>query len=622
MQWMSLQYLGFISIIPAILLLYLLKRKYENQEVSSVLLWQQMLQNIEVNRPFQKLWKNLLLLLQLLAAILLVVALLKPVFPTEGAIAQHTVVVVDSSASMLAKEGEHTRLELAKQEALKVVENLRSDQALTIIEAGNEPKVLLSKSGDKLALQNALNGIAASMGTADSRAALSLAKAIAASEPGSGIMWFGDGGSEPLPEAELASIDPDAFRFVQAGKTKENVAIGMFATQTGERGTEALLRIDNYGIQQKAGKVAVYDEQKRLLDAASFQVAARESHTLQLSGLSAANMYQAVLQLPQDGLAEDNQLWSVPFAADKARAMLVSPNGNRFLHQVLKIGSRLQVEKLNQEPKTLDEPANLWVFDGIVPDRLPQGNILLIAPGRSTDWLPYRGEKKVAGSVEIAEKDHPLLRYADWSEVHVATTADLAEIPGMKGLVRAGEDALVLAGTIDGRRVVILAFDLHQSDFPLRPAFPIFMQNAIAWLSPVQYLPIATGYPGEPLQIPLTLGAAKRSIALPDGSTQQINAEGSSFLYRIPHQVGSYQLTEYQGEQKLTRYFSVRMREAESNIAPQKMVIPTAGEEASDRETEQLAVEGINGYKDVTFWLVLLALMIVFAEWRVYQRGY
>jgi hypothetical protein len=622
MQWMSLQYLGFASIIPVILLLYLLKRKYENQEVSSVLLWRQMLQNIEVNRPFQKLWKNLLLLLQLLAALLLVLALLKPVIPTEGAIAKHTVLVVDSSGSMLAKEGERTRFELAKQEAQKVIENLRSDQALTLIEAGNEPKVLISKSADKLALQNALNGIAARTGTADSRAALSLAKAIATSEPGSGIMWFGDGGAEQIPEAERASIDPDTFRFVQVGKTKENVAIGTFATQTGEQGVQALLRIDNHGIQRKTGKVAVYDEQNRLLDAAVFEVAAKESQTLQLSGLPPAQAYQAVLDLPQDGLAEDNRLWSVPFTAEQARAVLVSPNGNRFLHEVLKIGNRLQVERMNQVPKTLEAPADLWIFDGVVPDRLPQGNILLIAPDRTADWLPYRGEKEVAARLELTEIAHPLLQYADWSEVHVAKAADFGEIAGMKALVRAGEDDLVLAGTIAGRRVVILAFDLHQSDFPLRPAFPIFMQNAIAWLSPVHSLPIPAGYPGEPLEIPLTPGATKRSIALPDGTVQEINATGTSFLYQIPEQVGSYRLTEYQGEQKLTRYFTVQMREAESKIAPQKIAIPAGREQASESEAKPLAVEGINGYQDVAFWLVLLALVIVFAEWRVYQRGY
>ncbi|MCK9909730.1 VWA domain-containing protein, partial [Microbacteriaceae bacterium K1510] len=181
-------------------------------------------------------------------------------------------IVIDSSGSMLAKEGEKTRFALAKEEVQKVIDHLRSDQALTLIEAGREPKVLLSKSADKQALQQALQQIPARMGSSDNPGALSLAKAIATSEPGSGIMWFGDGGSDAFSETDMDGLEASSFRFVQTGKTKENVAIGTFVTQKGRQGTEGLLRIDNHGIQRKRGKVAVYDQNKRLLDVAAFEI--------------------------------------------------------------------------------------------------------------------------------------------------------------------------------------------------------------------------------------------------------------------------------------------------------------------------------------------------------------
>ncbi|TGV24489.1 hypothetical protein EN829_044345, partial [Mesorhizobium sp. M00.F.Ca.ET.186.01.1.1] len=51
MQWMGLSNIWFALIIPAIIVLYLLKRKVEDRVVPSTLLWQRTLQNWEAVRP-------------------------------------------------------------------------------------------------------------------------------------------------------------------------------------------------------------------------------------------------------------------------------------------------------------------------------------------------------------------------------------------------------------------------------------------------------------------------------------------------------------------------------------------------------------------------------------------
>ena len=84
--------LWFGLAIPAILLMYLFKRKYIDTTVSSHLLWNHVLRNIEANRPWQKLQNRLLLWLQLLAAALLVFALMAPYLWVQGG-SKHTIVV-------------------------------------------------------------------------------------------------------------------------------------------------------------------------------------------------------------------------------------------------------------------------------------------------------------------------------------------------------------------------------------------------------------------------------------------------------------------------------------------------------------------------------------------------
>ena len=69
-------------VIPAaVVALYLLRRKYVPRQVPSVFLWRKALQDHAANRPLQRLRKNLLLPVQLLAALVLALGLMQPYIP-------------------------------------------------------------------------------------------------------------------------------------------------------------------------------------------------------------------------------------------------------------------------------------------------------------------------------------------------------------------------------------------------------------------------------------------------------------------------------------------------------------------------------------------------------------
>src|SRR5215510_11731441 len=113
--WPALAAAGIV--VPSLLVLYFLKLRRREMPVSSTLLWKKAIQDLQVNAPFQKLRRNLLLLLQML--LLLVLALSRPVANYSRGAGESTVIVIDRSASMSARDidgGKRTRLEEAKRQ--------------------------------------------------------------------------------------------------------------------------------------------------------------------------------------------------------------------------------------------------------------------------------------------------------------------------------------------------------------------------------------------------------------------------------------------------------------------------------------------------------------------------
>src|SRR5580658_7413322 len=91
-------------VIPALLVLYFLKLRRKEMTVSSTFLWRKAIQDLQVNAPFQKLRRNLLLLLQLLLLLALLLSLARPVANYRPGAGKQTVILIDRSASMSARD--------------------------------------------------------------------------------------------------------------------------------------------------------------------------------------------------------------------------------------------------------------------------------------------------------------------------------------------------------------------------------------------------------------------------------------------------------------------------------------------------------------------------------------
>src|SRR6476659_1980177 len=97
--------------IPALLVLYFLKLRRKEVPVASTLLWRKAIQDLQVNAPFQRLRRNLLLLLQLIVLALLILAFMRPIANDVAPPGKTTIILIDRSASMSVKDqAGHSRL--------------------------------------------------------------------------------------------------------------------------------------------------------------------------------------------------------------------------------------------------------------------------------------------------------------------------------------------------------------------------------------------------------------------------------------------------------------------------------------------------------------------------------
>src|SRR4030095_13150886 len=129
-------------------LLYFLKVRRRERTVSSLLLWHTSVRDREASTFFQRLHRDPLMLLQLLALLALALALARPVATVMGQGARKVVVALATSASRKAQDVSPSRFEMARAGAAGLVRGLGEGAEVMVIEAGGQTQVEGARGGD------------------------------------------------------------------------------------------------------------------------------------------------------------------------------------------------------------------------------------------------------------------------------------------------------------------------------------------------------------------------------------------------------------------------------------------------------------------------------------------
>src|SRR5260221_7464937 len=607
--------LGLSALSIPIILLYMLRLRRRDVPVSSTMLWQQLLRDLEANAPWQRLRRNLLMVLQRMVLEALVIALARPYFEVPTVSYGRIALLLDASASMNATDVTPTRFEAAKQQALSVVESLNDADALAVIRVAEGPEVVQTYTGDHAQLRAAITAMQPSQSSADWNAALTLAAAGASGASKFTILIIGDGG---LP-SDLGNQYGDV-KFIPVGTSDSNVAITALATANDPTsGPQLYARVTNYG-SQAADTILSVTLDGKLFNAQTYNIPANSYSDVVVPNLpkdfqrAVASLSRPVASKVPDYLPLDDTAYTVFSGASAGRALLVTQQ-NRFLEQGFASLADWQTFRAQADKPLPVDPFDLYVFDGFLPSTLPNANMMIVNPPSDTSLFKIGAEQ--TGATEISVKaDDPRTRFLKFNDVNILKFKALTGVSSADVLVNSQTAPLVLASDFNGHRVAVIPFDLHDTDLPLKIAWPILLANLTEWYKAPQALHISGALqPGQTVTIQPSLLANRVRVTRPDGVVKTLNVDQPVVVYADTPMPGIYSVEIYQDSKLInTELFAVNLfDENESRIAPRT---PTFGSAAVD-----ITGKGEIGQREFWPYVALAALLLLMLEWLAYHRG-
>jgi VWA domain-containing protein/aerotolerance regulator-like protein len=607
--------LAFGALIPVLIVFYLLKVRRHDQEVSSTYLWEQLHRDLVAHEPWQRLKTSLLLLLQVLLMALLTLGLARPFFTANAQASDNVVLLVDASASMQATDVKPNRFEAARNAAKDIVGRLSDDATGTIVRVKDHPEIVV-QGATKNQLTDTLNHLSVSSGTTNMKEALQLALSLNKGKTRSQVFVISDGAFPDVKDLQAGDAE---IHFVPIGSAGDNQGITTLSARpdpSDPQKQHIFVRVENFSKTNGSNLLSLYADGK-LVDSTELQIPGRGKAEHVFDSLpQGAKVVEARLR-DSDLFAADNSAWLVLNQAGAFKILLVTQS-NLFLEKAINLLPNVEVFKTDPRRYAGIDPSqySVFVFDGFLPQELPNGNMLLINPP-PTDWLNIASDTVPRPKVTSFEDSDPLLNYVPFGDIQLSKTKDVEPPDWARVLAQSGSHPLLMSGNNAGRKMVILPFDLHWSNFGLLSGFPIFISNVVSYLQPNDPSEIKAPSPGDSVLIQPVPQADEIDVRKPDGSSRSFKPAGKPVGYNDTDATGLYQVTQKsQGRVVQEQLFAINLTDpAESDVAP-RTTLNIGGSVLRQNDT----VEWTPAKHEFWPWVLLAGLGLLTFEWYWYHR--
>jgi hypothetical protein len=634
-----------------IIALYFLKLRRRPMQVPSTLLWRRSLEDLHVNSLFQRLRRNLLLFLQLLAVFLTMLALAGPRIKGTSRQGQRFVLAIDNSASMAATDINPSRLAKAKEAARKVVTSMDSDDLAMVIAFSDRAKVVSSYTGDRRMLLQRIDSIQATEASTSLREALQVAAGLAnpSKQIGEGVvassvvppklLIYTDGGFPDVEGFSLGNLEPEVVVIgtppPPVSETKattgsstsrksnpsDNLAILALQSRRNDDRPDTIQvfgRVHNYRAEAVSTEAQLLRHEPSkpgapgvLIDAIALKVPPQSDQSFKFE-LPDSGLAELEVRLPiRDDMELDNRAYTIAGNPRKAQVLVIT-SGNRYLVDTLRTPTateRADVTVATPSESKTGELArdirsgryDLVIYDNFRPETAPEANALyfgVLPPG------PAYAKSKTVEQPIILDWDvsHPLMQYIrDLPTVAILKATVVEPPPSSTNLIESNLGTLAFVAPREGYSDTVITFALMDGDnfntnWYRNISFPLFLFNSLQVLGNARE---AAGegihLPGQPVVLRSDTPAGKIKVTSADGKRVETLTRTPQGTY-VENQADATGIYHARWDPDGLLAFAVNQFDArESDLATRGLVPDGVNPDSAQAETYKIKI----GYNPV-----------------------
>ncbi|CAN5573063.1 BatA and WFA domain-containing protein [soil metagenome] len=593
---------------------------------------------------------SLLLILQVVAAALIGLALARPaVTDALSGLSQrtepvHLVILLDGSTSMSAVDTRagQSRFEEARSLAVDQLLGLREGDIATLMILGTQVQTFQStEAGMTRDVAARLRMVPMPGGIADLNSALRLVANLNVPGIDERILVISDGALSADPS--VVETIPASISYVAVGEpVSPNLAIvDVVARDSPDNParSDLLIHVANFSEIRQSTTVLVVSD--------GFEVA-RQDIVIEANGAT----YLDVTTLPEGASEVVVEVRSNdPFFADN-QAMIRIERERSFGQRVLLVSdafSHLQrafkalpgtsVVTISSAEHLRAEippgPYDLVVFEGTTPTAGGAHNLPTLFANPPRDGLLTTSGMITVPVVDRVKAEDAILRGVDLTGVTFRETPVHVLDAGSEEIAGSQEGPLIYRGTAPGTEqpMIVMAFDLNQSNLPNRIAFPILIANIVSELTPNTLPPVVSlgdsvGFmPSGSTRLVTVTNPREEVVELPVASSADedqgivaANARSREVTFGETGEPGTYWLSEFNesGQQTATGAFVVNAGHLRESDLRANGELPGILAGASVNGSSAQSFELLS---DLWPALVALALAVLCIEWIVLAFG-
>ena len=372
----------------------------------------------------------------------------------------------------------------------------------------------------------------------------------------------------------------------------------------------ALSRIANFSLNAAELDVSFYAD-GNFVDARRVSVEAGKSESVYWDGIpESASKLECSIDT-EDVLMKDNTAGLTVFSNKSAKVLLATEK-NIFLEKVLSLIPGLELYRTNMEDMEAFTGYDLYVFDGEIPEELPEdGHVILFSPPRNK----YFSSLGLSEYTEIHSTEHKIYNNLKQEITFNALKTELYQLPEWGVPIMEDKNGFTaFEGYMKNRRIMVFGFDLHETNLPVQPFFPVIMNKAVQELLEGNANGISSVNAGDVVEISIDPESKEVYVISPDGNMSLIAPPFPATAFDETTQIGIYTIEQRLESETVSQQFFVNAPSEREFALSNKTEAdhPNLGADARSMPPVGWSL------KIPLLWLLLAILLI---EWWVYTNG-